>query len=332
MSASPLRPKGTLYREVWRVERQIRSERSPYHRVGHDGWPGQELVRFRTSQHLGFGGQDVVDVQARCNTAGYRTTELAVDCLGLTGARGALPSHYTEMVLSQLKAREPALRDFLDLFNHRLISLFYRSWEKTQPAVHQERDEEDCFTTILKALTSSKTLWEIYYGAALARGATSATTLRAVLTDLTGMPVFIRSLQGGWQRVAREEQTRLPSQARPHGTFARLGDAMLGSRAWLADKGAEIIFQPRNSAQLSALLRGGRLSAAVAHMTTQLVSGPTQIRYRIRASAADIRGMRLGGDGRLGIDSFVAARPASGQHIEVSFKPSQGKESTPCPQ
>lgn len=331
MSPSPI-PTGTLFREVWRAERQIRSERSRYHRVGHEGWPGQELVRFRTSQHLGFGGRDVVEASTQRRADGYLVTDLTVDCLGLTGARGALPSHYTELVLSQLKAKEPALRDFLDLFNHRLISLFYRSWEKTQPAVHQERNEEDLFTVILKALTNSESTWEIYYGAALARGVTSAATLRAVLSDLTGMPVAVRSLQGGWQRVAPEEQTRLPSRTRPNGTFARLGDAMLGSRVWLADKGAEITFRPRDAVQLRALLPGGRLSAAVAHITTRLLSTQTQVRYRITADASHVEGTRLGGAGRLGTDSFIAARSAIGRNIGVSFKPSQGRENTPCQQ
>lgn len=314
-------PGDSFFRQVWRIERQIRSERSVYHRVGHDGWPRQELVRFRTSQHLGFAGPDLVEAKIRSAADGLCRGELLVDCMGLTGARGALPVHYTEMVLAQVRARAPALRDFLDLFNHRLLSLFYRSWEKTQPAVHQERQGEDPFSGILRALTNAGPGWEVYYGAALARGVSSASTLRATLSDLTQVPVTLRSLVGGWAALAHEDQTRLPDRRYPQGQHARLGEALLGSQAWLADQGVQIVFHPRNQQQLQSLLPGGRFSAAIAQLTRRLMGGRIQVRYRLVVTASTLADVCLGRQGRLGADSFIAGRGASGQKVEVSFKP-----------
>ncbi len=332
MSPVMPRPTGTFFREVWRIERQIRSERSLYHRVGHDGWPRQELVRFRTSQHQGFAGRDVVEARMRRTGEGLLAGDLTVDCLGLTGARGALPSHYTELVLSQMKSKAPALKDFLDLFNHRLLSLYYRSWEKTQPAVHQERDEDDLFTRILRALTNSESDWEIYYGAALGRSSRSATTIRAILSDLTDMKVDLHPLQGGWKSVAAEDQSRLPDRSDRKGQYAHLGEAMLGSRAWIADKGAQIVFNPKDRAQLLSLLPGGTYSSAISQLTDRLVGGQVHVQYRVIAKASDLIGVRLGRIGRLGADSFVSARPSSNYKIEVSFKPSQGKDKASCRQ
>lgn len=319
-------PLGTFFREVWRTERQLPGEKAGYHRVGHDGWPERELVRFRSSQHMGFAGQDVVERKVNRLSNGLQQAELTVDTMGLTGARGAMPAHYSEMVLAQLKQKSPAMRDFFDLFNHRLLSLYYRSWEKTQPAVHQERHGEDDFTNILKALTGSEQQWEIWYGGAMSRGARSAATLRAVLSDVSGMPVAVRTLQGGWVRVAAEDQSRLPSRRDPEGQYARLGDAMLGSRAWMADRGADVVFYPRNRQQVKDVLPKGRCSAAVARMAHRLVGGQTRVRYLLVAKARDLTGACLGQHGRLGADSFIAAGPTSDQQVEVSFKPSQGKE------
>lgn len=325
-------PTGTLFREVWRIERQIRSERSNYHRIGHDGWPRQELVRFRTSQHQGFAGQDVVEARIQRADDGVLKSELTVNCLGLTGARGALPSHYTELVFSQLKAKAPALKDFLDLFNHRILSLYYRSWEKTQPAVQQERQEVDLFSKILRALTNSETDWEIYYGAALARTARSASTVKAVLSDLTQMNLVVRTLQGGWKPIAQDDQSRLPDRTLRKGQYAHLGEAMLGSRAWIADKGVQIVFYPQNSQQLQSLLPGGKYSGAVAQLTRRLVSGQIHVNYRVVAKASDLMGIQLGRKGRLGADSFIGARRSSSHTLEISFKPSQGKDPMPCHQ
>lgn len=324
-------PLGTLYREVWRTERQLTDDRGIYHRVGHDGWPDKELVRFRTSQHMGYAGRDVVSRKVRRRPDGRQAVELTVDCMGLTGARGALPAHYSELVLSQLKQKAPAMRDFFDLFNHRLVSLFYRSWEKTQPAVHQERNGEDVFTRMLKSLTGASEHWELYYGGALSRGARSATTLQSVLADLAGMPVKVRTLQGGWVPVAEDDQSQLPGRSNPEGQYARLGDAMLGSKAWMADKGAAIVFYPDNGQQLRRILPGGSHSQALGQLSKGLVPATTQVRYRLVARRGDLPGSQLGQKGRLGSDAFIAALATADKTIEVSFRPGgshqrQGKE------
>ena len=44
--------------------------------------------------------------------------------------RAAAPLHLPLLDRGQVRHKDFALRDFLDLFNHRLISLFYRAWEK----------------------------------------------------------------------------------------------------------------------------------------------------------------------------------------------------------
>lgn len=321
MSIGPAAPSLDFFRTVWRIERQIRDERSPYHRVGHDGWPSQELVRFRTSQHMGFAGQDLVEAREQWLPQGILSAELTVDSLGLTGARGALPTHYTEMVLSQLKSRSPALKDFLDLFNHRLLSLFYRSWEKTKPAVHQERRDPDTFTSILRSLTGSESDWAIHYGAALARGPRSASTLKRLLEDVADMPVDVEPMQGGWEPVAFSDQTRLPGRGLPDGQYAHLGEAMLGQRAWIADKGANLVFHPRDNEQLESLLPGGRVSKAVGQLSSKLVGAGLTLRYRAVANPAGVAGVRLSRWGRLGTDSFIKTLHSSSRWVNISFHP-----------
>lgn len=316
----------TLFKAVWKAERQLINNHSGYHRVGHDGWPNKEVVRFRSSQNLGFAGQDLVHLKTRREDDGAVLHEMLTDLMGLTGARGALPACYTERVLEQVRDRSPATRDFLDLFNHRLISLFYRSWEKTQPAVHQERPEVDIFTRILKSLTGCEQSWQLYYGAAFARGSRSTSMLRSVLEDIVGVSVNVRTLRGEWASLALEDQSILPSRKQPEGQHAVLGNVMLGSRVWMADKGLDVVFSPKSREQLISVLPGGTYSKIVSQVAHQLVSGQMRVRYRLSARAAHLTHTVLGRHGRLGADSFIGARPESVKMVEVSFKPSQGKD------
>lgn len=98
--------------------------------VGRQHQPKNEVVRFRAHQSLSFPASQIQS--ADFDTGPGRPVELAVNFMGMTGPVGALPQWYTELVVQRMNARraDTTLRDFLDLFNHRIVSLFYRAWEK----------------------------------------------------------------------------------------------------------------------------------------------------------------------------------------------------------
>ncbi len=66
--------------------------------------------------------------------------------MGLTGPTGVLPYAYTELILERLRSKDNSLASFLDIFNHRMISFFYRAWEKYRFPVTYALGEEDLFT------------------------------------------------------------------------------------------------------------------------------------------------------------------------------------------
>ncbi|HEX5271052.1 MAG TPA: type VI secretion system baseplate subunit TssG, partial [Gemmataceae bacterium] len=92
----------------------------------------EEPVRFRAWQSLSFPPSAVAGL--RPPDSEEVPAVMTVAFLGLTGPSGVLPRHYTELLLRlQRDARGPertALRDWLDMFNDRLIALFYRAWRK----------------------------------------------------------------------------------------------------------------------------------------------------------------------------------------------------------
>jgi type VI secretion system protein ImpH len=127
--------------------------------IGLDGPPAEEVARFRAHLSMAFPPSQIVALDPPAEER--PNPLLTVTFLGLYGPSGVLPTHYTQLLLDiQRDVRGPerrSLRDWLDLFNHRFISLFYRAWEKYRFHLQYERGEAfrrepDSFTLGLRSL------------------------------------------------------------------------------------------------------------------------------------------------------------------------------------
>lgn len=96
--------------------------------VGTLGNPEDEFIRFRASRSLSFGPGDISGI--RWLERGD-LLEVRVNFLGLYGPASPLPSSFTERIIEQDQT-PAAVEDLMDLFNHRLISLFHSIWRKSR--------------------------------------------------------------------------------------------------------------------------------------------------------------------------------------------------------
>src|SRR5271170_8150228 len=90
--------------------------------VGLLGDPSDEAVAFRSSLSTAFPASDIDRVEMPPPPSGRRSV-VTVNFLGLGGAFGPLPVGLTELVATRARRGDTATRDFLDIFNHRLVSL-----------------------------------------------------------------------------------------------------------------------------------------------------------------------------------------------------------------
>jgi len=127
-----------LFHRIW-------SDRAP---VGGDGDPGAEVLRFRSDMSPAFPGSDVAEASP---PDGVNPGELLVKFMGVAtpASFGSMPRRYAEEMRRQVREKNAAPRDFIDLFNHRFISLFYRAWERHQPAVLHEGGRSNSFERAL---------------------------------------------------------------------------------------------------------------------------------------------------------------------------------------
>lgn len=101
--------------------------------------PGTEAIRFHTQQTLSFPTSEIKSVKQQDRKSGNKQWHMHINFMGLTGAMSVMPYHYTEMILQRLKKKDQSIRKFFDLFNHRVISLFYQAASKYNLPIEYER-------------------------------------------------------------------------------------------------------------------------------------------------------------------------------------------------
>jgi type VI secretion system protein ImpH len=204
--------------------------------VGRAFRPAEEVVRIGTRPSLEFPASEIQEV-ARGEGDDLQP-RMTVNFMGLVGLLGVLPRCYTEFLLERANKKDLTLLDFLDIFNHRMISLFYRAWEKYRFHVRYERDGKDDFSQYLCSLIGIgtpglrdrllvKDVALVFYSGAFAQRPRSASILERILHDYFGSPASVEQCLGRWIRLELENTTRLGTQNHELGR-----NSICGDRVW----------------------------------------------------------------------------------------------------
>jgi type VI secretion system protein ImpH len=221
--------------------------------VGSTARPGEEFARFVTFANGGdfqqsqlamaFPPSPVHDIRQIPNSS--EPVRMIIAFMGLTGTQGVLPLCYTEQILESKAAKDNALAAFLDLFNHRLVSLFYRAWKKHRPAVLYEMaavrsEQPDAVTHNLFDLVGMGTRGLrgrlgiqdeslLLYAGLIAQRPHSAVALRGILRDYFSIPVEIDQCIGGWYELEEADRCYLWGE----GERNQLGvGSFIGDEVW----------------------------------------------------------------------------------------------------
>lgn len=156
--------------------------------------PGNEAVRFTVKTGFSFPASDIANLKPG-EEDGPAALEVAF--MGLIGPSGLLPHWYNTLALERLRAKDSALTDFLDLFHHRLITLFYLAWKKHQFPVNflpGAKDKLSGYLLSLCGLGTPKLTGRIgfaeeslsFYSGLLSRMAPSGSTISKTVTHFSG--------------------------------------------------------------------------------------------------------------------------------------------------
>ena len=254
-------PWGFDFYQAVRLMKSFRPDRNP---VGEFDSPEKEVVHFGANPSMAFPASQIQKLSVRHGHVPFMT----VNFFGLFGPSGVLPLCYTELVMDRVRAGDNALRDFLDIFNHRVISLLYRGWEKYRiPATADRPQNNRVLDHLLEliglgiaGLRNRQNMRDdslVFYGGLFALQPRSATALRQILSDYFNLPVDVEQFVAAWYRIDDWNQCCLgarDSRSEMVGHGAIVGDEIL-------DRGSRILVRlgPLTLAQYRDFLPGGYL-------------------------------------------------------------------------
>ena len=287
--------------------------------IGSFAPPGEEVVRFSSTPDLAFPPGDIKELSERPD--GQPSME--VSFMGLVGNSGVLPLHYSRLVVSEEKKGNTGLRDFLDIFQHRLISLFYRAWEKGRFFVPFERGEGDPVSArLLEMLGLGAPQLRgrigipdedlLFYAGLLGVQQRSAIGLERLIGDYLQVPVEVQQFVGCWYPLSEDSQCRLDDET--NDASPRLGEhTVVGDEIWDPQARARIRIGPLPRKRYEEFLPGGEGHRKLKALTTFFGDGQFDFEAQIVLAREDVPPVVLGaqdsGGTPLGWCSWIRTRP-----------------------
>ena len=329
--------------------------------VGRGGPPTTEAVRFRALNSLSFPPSAIHNLERP--TADEPVPVMTETFFGLTGPSGVLPRHYTELIMRlDRDARLPerhALRDWLDLFNHRLVSLFYRAWQKYRfygdyglggtgrpdstpfalavlslagigptpmrnrmQVVVRRRDRPGGG----RVLARVDDLVVLHFAGLFAHRPRSAAGLEALTSDYLRVPARVRQFQGQWLRLEPANQTRLGDLSGGQ----RLGvSTVVGDRVWDVQSKVRLRIGPLKYAEFEELLPDRapvsprKAFFLLCHLVRLYLGPGLDFDAQLVLKADEVPEYRLGDEsgvgGRLGWNLWVRSGPLGREPDDAIF-------------
>jgi len=300
-------------------------------RVGHSKRPREDPVRFCQEASMAFAPRTISAFGADTHS---RAPRMTVNFMGLLGPNGPLPLHLTQYIRDRVRNHgDLAMSRFLDVFHHRMVSLFYRAWASAQQEVQYERGDEDDYARYVGSLLGVGMdsfhrrdavcdEARLHYSGHLACQTRHPEGLAALLADFYDLPVELIEFVGQWLDVPPDCQCRL-GETPETGSLGRT--TIVGARTWDCQQRFRLRFGPMGLNTYERLLPGGqslrRLIAWVKNYTTDERTWEVQLILKEK----EVPQMKLGETGRLGWTTWLTSGPLGRDADDLVLQPAQAE-------
>lgn len=236
---------------------------------------------------------------------------LTTNFLGIAGNNGPLPDPYTNHIIQRSLKGDNALRDFLDIFNHRLLSLLHRIRKKFWIGVSVAPPEATLLGGCLRslvglALPQTQNRLGIpdrsltYYAGILWQKPRSTQGLETLIQGFFKLPTRIHPLQGKWIPVPLPQQSIL---GKKHHTLGI--SSFIGPRYWDQSAYFTVELGPMSLSTYIDFLKVGPSFQEIKTLIAYYAGKDQDFRLNLHVNGDEIPKARLGHGVALGWTSWL---------------------------
>lgn len=232
--------------------------------LGRNESPADDPIRFAPSVDMSFPASELKYIEKLPYF--NRPATVRTRFLGLYGVDGALPPALTDKIMRR-EENYHAMTDFLDMFNHRIITLFYRIWLKYHyPAsfLSGGRDEvSQCLFGLIglgikgasEQIDTPLSRFFALLGLMSQKTRTVEGIVGLIRIMVNDAKVNVQEFYPVWQNIDNRAQLGGSGQQR----IGLNGDGPLGSRFKECNQTILIAITPQYESQINELLPDGQL-------------------------------------------------------------------------
>lgn len=317
--------------DFFQAVRRLEAQSPEKPRVGRAMRPADDAVVLGQLPSLAFAPSTI----AACRPGRAGPPRLYVNFLGMLGPNGPLPLHLTEYARDRARHHhDPTFARFLDVFNHRMLSLFYRAWASTRQSVSFDRagenlSEADRFGLYISSLVglgapslrgrdSIRDVSKLHYSGRFICQTRHPEGLAAIIADYFQAPATIEEFAGRWMRLPDDCTLRL-GESRATGALG--STAIVGERIWECQGKFRLRVGPMSLGGYEQLLPGSPGLKRLVDWVRLYAGDALEWDLRLVLRKNEAPRAQLGGGQRLGWTTWMRSGDETHDRDELVLRP-----------
>ena len=296
--------------EFFQVLRLLEADWNGQGKIGEglDKW-----LRMRPAHEISFPGADI----RRCEINDKGKIDLEINFMGLYGVDAPVPHYFTELIARDDESSH-TMREFLDIYSHRIYALFYKSWKKYRPFVDLESGDSS-YIDYVRALSGDSLdagdTQELAFGGTMGARVRNSASLSGMLSDyMGGMGVSVNEFVPRWVKIESEGYIGgIGNDALSLGDNTIVGDEVLDVSGKI-----DIVIGPVDGQEAKKLLPGKEGADKLGSLIERYMDPTLDFDLVILIKPSSILGMQLGDDDvMLGWSTWVGYQASGIDEIRI---------------